>query len=647
MKKTAAPPRQKKPAPQADEPETIGEGSPVYATTVRGTRVLSGHVVAAEEGLAAEVHIDQGATDGTTSRSVGELHDPAPEARKPRGSLAARLLKGELKRSQERAELLSEGKASVSFEQPLPPALGGIRQLEVSEVLASSTNRPAGDLDELTESVRRLGILQPILVRPHPEDEARFQVVAGHRRLEAARRAGLAVVPALVRELDDRQALEVQLVENLQRKDLHPLEEADGYRLLIDRHGYTAETLALRIGKSKGYVYGRLKLGELGPRARKLFEAGKLDASVALLVARVPGDKLQTEAAETLIGESRFGDPISYRRAAELVQRRFMLELAAAPFDRKDAELVPAAGACGPCPKRTGNAPDLFGDVKGKDVCTDPACFTLKKDADWARRAAAAKAEGRAVLEGKAGAKAIAHGSDWVNVDQARHDLGEKSARRVLKSELPPPALVRDEYDGSVREMVRASELEAALKRAGVSRKKLEKTYADRGAQRRQAAKNRAKKLVGRALVAACLERAVTKDHAALWPIVQAFAWRVSGFDVLLELAQRRELVNPRNDPRGGLEEQLEKLPTKEREGARRELVLEAMLAHGIANGYSSQLAHEPLETAARVLKLDLKRVAAAALREQKAKKKARPARAEKAPRAPKAKRARARRGKT
>ena len=140
----------------------------------------------------------------------------------------------------------------------------GVHTLASSPTNPRKTFGPA-QMAELVQSVREHGILTPILVRCWPAslawtgaDMPFFEVVAGERRFRAARVAGLTLMPALVRDLSDAQVLEIQVIENLQRADLHPLEEADGYQHMMASHGYTADMIAAKIGKSRSYIFGRL-----------------------------------------------------------------------------------------------------------------------------------------------------------------------------------------------------------------------------------------------------------------------------------------------------------------------------------------------------------------------------------------------------
>lgn len=272
--------------------------------------------------------------------------------------------------------------------------MDGFKTISIEQIDTSPTNpRKFFDpirLEELTESVKLHGILQPLLVRPLVGlGRAPYELVCGHRRFSAAAAAGLGEVPAVVREMTDTQALEVQVIENLQRDDLHPLEEADGYARLITHHGYTVDALATKVGKSRGYVYGRLQIARLPEAAKRVFLEGEMNLSLALLVARLDNPETATEAAEKIIKGHRYFDngekwlPLTVTQAREMIERDYMLDMSQAPFQIFDADLVPEAGPCTTCPKRTGTAPNLFGEFGRRDLCTDRACFAAKVAAAW------------------------------------------------------------------------------------------------------------------------------------------------------------------------------------------------------------------------------------------------------------------------
>ena len=173
-------------------------------------------------------------------------------------------------------------------------AIKGLRSMPVGQ-LQPGKYQPRRSFDEdriadLVESVREKGILQPLLVRPLPGKPGMFEIIAGERRWRAAQGAKLHEVPVIVRDLSDREALEVALVENLQRQDLSPLEEADGYRRLMEDFSHTQEELAKAVGKSRSHVANMIRLLALPDDVKTMLERGELTAghARALLTAADP-----------------------------------------------------------------------------------------------------------------------------------------------------------------------------------------------------------------------------------------------------------------------------------------------------------------------------------------------------------------------
>lgn len=323
-----------------------------------------------------------------------------------------------------------------------------------------------GELEELVGSIAEHGVLQPIIVREQLRG-AKYQLVAGERRYLAAQQAELENIPAVVRDLSDEQVIEVQLIENLQRKDVHPMQEAEGYQELIEKHGHHVDELHDRVGKSRSYVYGRLKLLALCAKARKAFFDDTISASVALLIARIPGDKLQQSALRDLAGRD---GQISYRRALEIIRDHYMLRLNTASFPKDDPQLNGKAGPCTTCPKRTGNQAELFADIASTDVCTDPICFRAKTKTYGDRLIAEAKADGRAVITGNP-AKKIApyeHG-DYLNgyarLDGSTWDTGKQRKVRTLVGRDAEVTLLQLPKSGEVVEVVKESVLQQAIRK--------------------------------------------------------------------------------------------------------------------------------------------------------------------------------------
>jgi ParB/RepB/Spo0J family partition protein len=336
-------------------------------------------------------------------------------------------------------------------------------------------NITADSLKTLAESIKLQGVIQPILARPNG-GPGKFEIVAGERRWRAAKLAGLTEIPANVRVLTDAQALELAVVENNQREDLHPLEEAEGYEALLkckheDGRPYTVEDIVSKISRSKSYVYQKLKLCELTEEARKAFYAGKLDFSKAVMVARIPSADLQKQALKEITDPHFYGAPMTARQAADHLQRKYMLQLDRAPFAVKDAALVPAAGACTTCPKRSGNSPELFADVKSGDVCTDPDCFESKRNAQIIVIAKQAKDKGMEVITGKDARRIAPHGTGndlkggYAALDrQIPAGNSWKLLRHVLGKDVPKVTLLQDADTGKLVEVVKSADIAPILK---------------------------------------------------------------------------------------------------------------------------------------------------------------------------------------
>ncbi len=143
-------------------------------------------------------------------------------------------------------------------------------------------------LEELAASIRAKGVIQPLVLRPDPADNNRYQIVAGERRWRAAQMAQLHEVPAIVRDFDDTEVLEVAIIENIQRADLNPIEEALGYRQLIDRHGHTQDQLAQALGKSRSHLANTMRLLGLPEEVQRFVAEGTLSAGHARAVLTAP-----------------------------------------------------------------------------------------------------------------------------------------------------------------------------------------------------------------------------------------------------------------------------------------------------------------------------------------------------------------------
>ena len=254
----------------------------------------------------------------------------------------------------------------------------------------------AGALKELAESIKTQGVLSPLLVRPLTENG--FEIIAGARRYRAAQMVEVPTVPVRIVHLSDAGALETQLVENLIRAEIHPMEEAQGFRALLDLEEpkYSIEQIAAKVGKTPVFVASRLKLADLVPAAVDAFYADEIGVGHALLLAKLPADQ-QEQAISACFKEVYNGAAkparilLPVRNLQFWIDSNILLVLKDAPFNKLDAQLVPAAGSCGDCPKRTGHNKLLFGDDLGRqgDRCTDPGCYGAKVSAHVAKTIAA------------------------------------------------------------------------------------------------------------------------------------------------------------------------------------------------------------------------------------------------------------------
>ena len=180
-------------------------------------------------------------------------------------------------------------------------------------------NFDADEMESLVSSIRAKGVLQPILVRAHPEKPGRFEIVAGERRWRAAQLAQLHEVPVVTKELSDKDTLEIALIENLQRENLTPLEEADAYQRLMDEFSHTQEAMAQVIGKSRSHVANMLRLLTLPERVKEMVDSGILTAGHARTLVNVENPEalaqqmaargLNVRQAEQLAQQAKGGPP--------------------------------------------------------------------------------------------------------------------------------------------------------------------------------------------------------------------------------------------------------------------------------------------------------------------------------------------------
>ncbi|AQX20555.1 ParB/RepB/Spo0J family partition protein [Bartonella sp. WD16.2] len=204
-------------------------------------------------------------------------------------------------------------------------------QLVSIELISRNLNNPRRhftdlELENLAQSIRQHGIVQPVLVRPSPHHPGRFELIAGERRWRAAQRANLNQLPVIIRDVDDKTALELAIIENIQRADLNPIEEAMGYEMLLNEHGYTQADLAQVIGKSRSYVANTLRLLKLPPEVQKFLIDGQLSAGHARCLITVSNPQ---NLAEKIIREGlsvRQAEVLTNEQANPKIKKRTLVE---------------------------------------------------------------------------------------------------------------------------------------------------------------------------------------------------------------------------------------------------------------------------------------------------------------------------------
>lgn len=308
---------------------------------------------------------------------------------------------------------MTEPITTAALQASEPPAT---LLLPLGVLMPSPTNPrkrfAAAALEDLAATVAVHGVMQPLLARPNPahtpgDGRAPWEIVAGERRWRACKlltdearpypHAGQ--VPVIVRQLTDQEVLALQALENIQREDLHPLDEADHYWLMTTHpsQAVSVDTVAATIGKSPAYVYTRLGLRRLVTVAREAFLSGLLDTSKAVRVAAMPA-QLQAEIVAHITTWG--GEPMGTRAAERYIHDHYTLRLQSAPWPLVDAKLVPAAGACTSCTKRSDAQLGLFEGATEGDRCLDTQCWATKREAWRDLQLDEAQSTGYRVLRG-------------------------------------------------------------------------------------------------------------------------------------------------------------------------------------------------------------------------------------------------------
>lgn len=247
-------------------------------------------------------------------------------------------------------------------------------------------------LNELAASIKEKGVIQPIVVRKFgiviskkkDSSPAGYQVICGARRFRASKIAEQETIPCIIRELSDEEALELMLIENLQRKDVDPFEEASGYQALVNQSKKSIEEVAAKMGVSASHVARRLRLNALHKDFKAAFSKNEITIGVCLEIAR-HADQVQKDLADLYKQKWERRNFATVKDIKEIIEENILLLLDKAPFKRNDAELLPKAGACTTCPFNTGTQGVLFEDTK-KAYCQKKECYDKKVELHQAQQ---------------------------------------------------------------------------------------------------------------------------------------------------------------------------------------------------------------------------------------------------------------------
>src|SRR5882762_10105829 len=502
-------------------------------------------------------------------------------------------------------------------------------EIPMKELVESSTNpRKSFDeaaLDELAGSIRSKGILSPLLVR---RVNGHFEIVTGARRYRAAQRAGLEEIPVRIGTFSDAEALEIQIIENIQRADVHPFEEAQGFSALLDREGadYTIEKIAAKMGKAASFIAKRLKLLDLTQPAADAFTAGHIGVEHALLIAKLAPDMQGKALAHCFDGYFAANDSerslVPASRLQAWIEQNVFLSLKSVPFSKEDESLLPEAGSCTNCPKRTGFNTLLFSEVKD-DSCSDAGCFNRKLDAHITQR--------------KEKMPSLVLISDRYTIAEETPILPRRNYVEVVTQKAKNRKETRPEQR-------LCDHLKPAIYADGMEKGRLVKVCADRTCkvhfreqqqqdkQRLQfkaektAANRKAKQTISfrHRLMADVLKRVKPQFGTEQMRMVACFALRSLPHELTCRLAKRHGLQNPK-DPRDyQMAEKARTLYKKADAAGLAVLIFEAMLLGSVDRATESK-DDDPLSIATTLFKIDTKALRAVVAREakQKAQKKA------------------------
>ena len=491
-------------------------------------------------------------------------------------------------------------------------------------LIESSTNpRKAFDeerLEELAESIRSKGILSPLVVRPV---NGHFEIVAGARRYRAAQRAGLKEIPVRIGAFTDAEALEIQIIENIQRADVHPFEEAQGFRALLDREGseHTIEKIAAKTGKAASFIAKRLKLLDLTQPAADALVAGHIGVEHALLIAKLAPEIQDKALAHCFDGYFAANDTerslVPASRLQAWIEQNVYLSLKLVPFSKDDETLLPEAGSCANCPKRTGFNTLLFSEVR-QDSCSDAECFNRKLDRHIVQRMESMP--NLVMISEKyniPGETPILPRRNYVEVITRKAKQGKDARPEQRVCNHSTPAIYADGLDKGRLVKVCADRTckihfhEQQKEEKQRLQWKAEKTATNRKLKQTVSFRHR--------LMVEVLKRVKSQFGSEEMRMVAGFALRSVSHELACRLAKRHGLQNPK-DPRDyQMAEKARTLYKKADAAGLARLIFEAILV-GCVERTSESKDDDPLATAAALYEIDTKALRAVVSKEAKEK---------------------------
>lgn len=487
-----------------------------------------------------------------------------------------------------------------------------IQHLAPRELCASPFN-PRRDFDQhpdwpdFVENIRANGVQVPLLARTitPPRGQPYPEIVAGHRRWVAATAAKLATVPVILETMTDAQAREAQAIENLQRADLSPLEEARGYanwrdQLIKDNEQPNVEQavsyIASKVGKKRSAIFQKLSLLKAAKPVQDAIASGRLEPSAAALIATIPTPEAQAKCLKE-------AGHASVRDLAEHIEEGYRVSLDGAPFDRQDATLVPLqrnsvhdpeprrlGGACTDCPHRSGNMAGRLPELAKKpNICTLPACFAAKKQAHADRILNRAKLEKRPVVDAK-----YYHDLHYEFETAAEHHWrmppGKTWGQLAAKANLPGSITVNDR--GQRIEVFNRTQQDAILKANKIETNSGGLSKREKAEQKKRQEKEKRFKTIAGGATSQLLGRLIEGTVLALPAFPKVGLWAILAFaakatvsaDRVDFVAKRRGLSKSFNDSNGALEKWMKASGRTPVEFAR--LVLELIVCSNWNGGF-------------------------------------------------------------